>query len=360
MSKYPYISVILSVYNAELYLAESIQSILNQSYRDFELLILNDGSTDRSEQIILSFNDPRIRYFKTESNKGLIFQLNKGILNAKGKYVARMDADDISSAKRFEKQITFLEENPAIKLVGSCAEVIDEKGKATGRIIDVPKTFEAIKAGILFQCPFIHSSVMGSAEVFKKFGYSDEFPIAEDYFLWSQITKVYRTANLSEVLLHYRTHPQNVSRETEKLKLKTESLRKLFGKLFTARDFPLSEKQISAHLHLYILPQEGTKNYQLVHDWLWKLQKSNQDEKFGKQKIFDKNLGDAWYYFCLRNTKSGLLPGYFLYLKSPFRKAISSKKSILLLFHTIGSYDSMAYFYEKIRNVLLPKIRLKF
>ena len=115
----PLISVILPAYNAERFLEEAIDSILAQTYKNFELIVLNDGSTDRTEEIILSYNDPRIRYIKNESNLKLIKTLNKGIALARGKYIARMDADDISLPTRFEKEIEFMEIHPDIGVCSS-------------------------------------------------------------------------------------------------------------------------------------------------------------------------------------------------------------------------------------------------
>src|ERR1017187_7276972 len=115
----PYITVLMPVYNAAPFLREAIDSILNQTFKNFELLIINDGSTDNCEEIILTYKDPRIRYIKNETNIKLISTLNKGIKLSKGKYIVRMDADDISFPDRIEKQVNYMETNPAIALCGT-------------------------------------------------------------------------------------------------------------------------------------------------------------------------------------------------------------------------------------------------
>jgi len=116
----PAVSVVMPVYNGEKYLRESIDSILNQTYTDYEFIIVNDGSNDKTEEIILSYNDNRIRYIKNEKNLQIVKSLNRGIELAKGRYIARMDADDISLPRRFEKQITFMENNLEIGVCGTC------------------------------------------------------------------------------------------------------------------------------------------------------------------------------------------------------------------------------------------------
>src|SRR5690606_17712108 len=151
--------VILPVYNAEKYVKEAIESVLNQTYKHVEFLIINDGSTDTSKEIILQFDDPRIRYIENEQNIQLIKTLNKGIDLAKGKYIARMDADDRCSIHRFQKQIDFLERNPSYVLCGTWATIIDSNGTKTGRIKRIDSS-ALLKANMLFTTPFIHPSMM--------------------------------------------------------------------------------------------------------------------------------------------------------------------------------------------------------
>ena len=113
------ISVLMPAYNAEKYIGEAIESILNQTYKDFEFIIINDGSIDRTEDIILSYDDPRIIYLKNKENSGIVASLNNGLKQAKGQYVARMDADDISLPTRFEKQLQYMESNQHIFVLGT-------------------------------------------------------------------------------------------------------------------------------------------------------------------------------------------------------------------------------------------------
>lgn len=208
------ITVLLPVFNAEKFLASAIESILKQSFADFELLIFNDGSTDASENIILSYHDQRIFYIKNAHNKGLIATLNSGIDMARGMYIARMDADDISLPDRFLKQKNFLDSEKNIAMVACTVTVIDENGETIGpweldRKTILPKQ---IKRTMILENCIAHPTVMGKTSVFKKFKYNKAQIHIEDYDLWLRLLnhKV-AIAKIPDQLLLYRTHRASVT-----------------------------------------------------------------------------------------------------------------------------------------------------
>lgn len=208
MNNFPAVSVILPAYNAERFLKDSIDSILNQTFKDFELIILNDGSTDRTEDIILSYSDPRIRYVKNEQNLKLIKTLNKGIDLARGKYIARMDADDISLPTRFEKQVKYLETHDDIEMVGALAYMMKEDGTVT-HVSRHYVTFhpDACQFASMFECQFVHPVCMLRAGILKKLRYSESEKAmhSEDRELWSRMyLEGCRMSNIQEPLLKYR------------------------------------------------------------------------------------------------------------------------------------------------------------
>lgn len=206
----PLLSVIMSVYNGEKYLQQAIESILQQSYDDFEFLIYNDGSSDNTQSIINKYNDPRI-ILTNQKNIGLTKTLNLAIKKARGKYIARMDADDIAEPNRFEKQILFLENNPDILLCGSQANIIDEKGNFQKKYT-VPLENKKIKKGILLHNPFIHSTIIFKKELIEKIGdYNENFKFAQDYELWTRVIAKFKTANLPDCLLNYRIYKNNIT-----------------------------------------------------------------------------------------------------------------------------------------------------
>lgn len=226
------VSVIMPAYNAEKYIAAAIDSILAQSYGDFELIVINDCSQDRTEEIVLSYDDPRIVYLKNEENLGVAATLNKGLTVAKGEYIARMDADDISLPKRFEKQVAFLNANADVAVLGTNLETFNEAGPiCTGWSATEP---EQMKVDLLFACGLAHPSVMMRTCVIRELGgYDENFNGLEDYELWCRVLEKHQITTLPDILLRYRIHSgqvtQNPSAHYLELlrKLKTRQLRHL-------------------------------------------------------------------------------------------------------------------------------------
>ncbi|MEA4851608.1 MAG: glycosyltransferase [Paludibacter sp.] len=209
------VSVVMSVYNGELYLREAIESVLNQTFNDFEFIIVNDGSTDKSIEIINSYTDSRI-VIVNQKNTGLSKALNNGIAIAKGEYIARMDADDISLPDRFEKQIGFLDSHPECVIVGSNAMLIDMYGEFlfTSK---VSLDWNEIK-NVLPYSPFFHSSVIFRKEIFSQCGgYFEKIKQDfEDRILWNRMSKFGDLRNLEDPLLQYRIVPNGISNRNKK------------------------------------------------------------------------------------------------------------------------------------------------
>jgi len=213
----PYLSVVMPVYNGEQFLETAIDSILLQTFDDFEFIIINDGSTDDTHKIIYSYNDSRIKIFE-DTHMGIANALNKGISVAEGTYIARQDADDISVLYRFERQAAFLRMHPEIKLVGSYVSTIDEKEVKLGNI-EFPTKDQDIRLSILDRNTFIHGSTMFCRKSVEKIGkYNEVFALMQDYDLWLRIVEHYAVANISEVLYHYRISAESISSRNPELR----------------------------------------------------------------------------------------------------------------------------------------------
>jgi glycosyltransferase involved in cell wall biosynthesis len=212
MENNPKISVIMGVHNGEKYLRDSVESVLNQTFSDFEFIIIDDGSTDGSAEILQSYSDPHIRLYHQE-NRGLTASLNRAILLAKGRYIARQDADDISMEMRFEEQFRFLEMNPDAVIVGSSCILIDEEDKQIGSW-HFPISDMEIRLKILFRNPFCHPSVMFRSEAAKREGqlYDEKLLFAQDYDFWSRLIQFGKCANMNESLVKYRLHSDQICR----------------------------------------------------------------------------------------------------------------------------------------------------
>ena len=207
----PLITVLMPAYNAEKYIAEAISSVLSQSFTDFELLIINDGSTDATEKIVSSFTDSRIRLIN-QTNQGVAAALNMGLLNAKADIIARFDADDICMPKRLGRQHDFLINNPDHIIVGSNVQYVDMHNEYvfTGRMLAYSD--EEIRRLVLITCPLIHSAIMFQKKpVLLAGSYNIHACGFEDHFLWSKLLAYGKACNLGEILIKVRLSPESVS-----------------------------------------------------------------------------------------------------------------------------------------------------
>jgi len=210
----PTVSVLLPVYNAERYVESAVRSILTQTFRDFELIIINDGSTDGSKAILekLAAEDSRIVLI-SRPNTGYVVALNEAISRSRGLLLARMDSDDISLPTRFEKQVQHLSQNPRCVLVGTDVITMDSDGALIGRMPDIDFSHNAIDRALLRRgWPIVHPAVMMRADAVKKIGaYNTHFCPNEDHDLFLRLAEVGELANLPEVLFQYRKHSASVS-----------------------------------------------------------------------------------------------------------------------------------------------------
>lgn len=207
----PQVSVILPVYNAGEHLHAAIQSILDQTFTDLEFIIINDGSTDGSDQVIRSFTDPRIQYITTK-NQGLASSLNQAIASSKAPLIARHDHDDMAHPDRLTRQVDHLQRHPEVGLLGTWAEVVSNEEKIIG-VLEHPTDHASICYALLFDSPFVHPSVIFRRDVFEKTGGYDPDPtLFEDLDLWQRMAEITEVANLPEHLLQYRSVPTGMSR----------------------------------------------------------------------------------------------------------------------------------------------------
>ncbi|CAG1023246.1 glycosyltransferase EpsE [Methylococcales bacterium] len=207
------ITVLMPVYNGAADLRKAIDTILSQTYTQFEFLIINDGSKDESALLLDAIDDPRVKVVHQE-NMGLAATLNRGISLARGRYIARQDQDDLSHPNRLEKQLSYMEAHPECGLLGSRAEIW-VGDQPTDRTHDHPTEHGILSFDLLFNNPFVHSSVMLRKETVLSLGGYSTDPLRqppEDYELWSRMARHCKVANLPERLLIYREVPQSMSR----------------------------------------------------------------------------------------------------------------------------------------------------
>lgn len=288
------LTVLMPVYNAENYLRKAIDSVLCQKFEDFELLILNDGSTDGSVGIIKNYQDERIRLVHNEQNLGLIRTLNKGITLAQGKYIARHDADDTSHPKRFQKQLAFLENNPAYALLGTRARIWH--GRIPSPFIYAHQfSHENIKVELLFNSPFAHGSIMAKTSVLQKFLYDENYPVAEDYELWSRVASEYSVANLPEILYNYRFHAGGESViKTQVLLASVQSIR---ANALLNMGFSIEEIDPNAHFLLAsrgVVQRYSEEDISKIALWIERILLKNKETQTYPHELLSQQLGTLW------------------------------------------------------------------
>lgn len=249
----PKVSVLMSVYNNAPYLEKAVQSILNQTFSDFELIIVDDGSTDESATIIQNQSDSRIRFLQNEDNNGLAKSLNRGLDIAKGDYIARMDGDDISLPHRLETQVKFLDQHPEIGVLGSRMQVISADDERLFNY-DVPLEHSLIVWNLFFGWTFAHPTVMMRAHLLKEVdGYNTSIAAAQDVELWSRLVGRTQFANLPEKLVQYRTH--ELATSIQKIEQQRQVLRETTRKLLVRLDLETDDTMIDLYIKM-----RNTKN----------------------------------------------------------------------------------------------------
>lgn len=248
-AKYSYlVSVVIPCYNAEKYIKECIESVCAQTYANIEIIVINDGSTDKTAKILSQIKDNRLKILSNKKNRGIAYSLNKGLEAAQGKYIARLDADDKMLPDRIALQVDFLEQHPTYAMVGSSQILIDEQGNVL-QYIAYPETNAEIQAFKYFLNPFSHPTVTLRAEIVKPLGYSKEYLHCEDYALWFRITEKYPVANLPQYTTFQRLHKHNISRE--KRKEQQENAFALLLDEFDRKELALSDNELKLHSAIF-------------------------------------------------------------------------------------------------------------
>jgi glycosyltransferase involved in cell wall biosynthesis len=281
----PLISVVLPVYNVAPYIKESINSILNQTIQDFEVIIIDDCSTDKTIEVANSFNDSRIKIITKEKNKGLIDSLNIGFKAAKGKYIARMDGDDISDLKRFEKQLFVLENNPEIKVCGCWLQAFGKDNK----LIKHKEHHEQILVNMMVHCSMSLGAVMLDRVWAEGECFDENKKHVEDYDFWSRVIWKGKLYNIQEVLYHYRIHENQVSNTFNEIQRKGDVPIKLV--FFKKLDYNLAKFEDS-FLKKMLLQNEffSVEELILFLKWFTTLQKQNRRLRIYKQPEFNQVL----------------------------------------------------------------------
>ncbi|NOR46192.1 MAG: glycosyltransferase [Candidatus Delongbacteria bacterium] len=328
-NQHPSISVIMSVYNGELYLNESINSILKQTFQDFKFIITDDCSTDNSLSIIEKYmqDDDRIILMKNKENFGLTKNLNRMLAIASGKYIARMDADDISLPTRFEKQYEYLEKYPEIGVLGTNISFFG----ISKHITSLPVDNEKIRVALLFENVIMHPSVMIRISVLtdNKLTYDESFKISQDYDLWCRLQQKTKFNNLKDVLLRYRFENYNITNSTSK-DYRNSYLKQIFSNQLNTLGIEPTDKELLMHIAFSKgKPMISFEDVIVLKKWLLNILQYNRKYKIYKESTLEYTISRYWFVICTSSTNLGfgIFKNYYtLKLKNRY------KPSCLLFF----------------------------
>lgn len=352
MIKEPLVSVITPVYNGDKFIMCAIDSILCQSFVDFEYILIDDGSTDESARIISSYSDPRIRLLANGTNIGVAASKNRGISESRGKYIAFLDCDDMARPERLSEQVRFLEKHADFGLIGTWVEIIDETGKPTGNVWKNDAIAEKVAAHLLFHNYFAQSSVMLRksalpAELFRA------IPLAEDYDLWTRLVAVTKAVNLPKVLVQYRIHTNSTSRiNADMMDFFVKGIIK--DQLNTMGLNPNNE-ELQLHVNLGRCIYTKNKNFvSEVEKWLNKLLVANEHVRTYAKKEFAEIVHEIWTNSCATNAESSLFEIY-KYITSRLTY-LGHAGAVNMFEHTVAYL--VKYFKQLIANKKLKKINV--
>jgi len=319
----PKVSVVIPVYNRARYIGQAIDSILAQSLRDFELIVVDDGSTDGTPEAVEKIGDPRIRLVRSPENLGIPQTRNRGLQEARGEYVAWLDSDDMALPHRLQAQVDFLDRAPGVALVGSWAGTINDGGSWIPRYKVLPTLPEEVGARLLLRCPILQYSMMGRAEVLKELGYREDYPVCQDFDLFVRLFERHGLANLPRILVRRRFHAGRVTRDKSDL-VKSMNQR-IASQQIEALGVDATAEDLEQHFRLPRLNKQDTPPdlgfVQWAEDWCRRLIAANDRQPIYEPKTLRRTLGRNWLEACLYAlpTAPGAVLGHMR--RSPLQKS---------------------------------------
>jgi glycosyltransferase involved in cell wall biosynthesis len=310
--KIPKVTVLMPVHNGGSYLPEAVNSILAQTFSDFEFLIVDDASTDQTVAFLQGIRDPRIRLLKSEQRLQIARALNLGLDHARGEWIARMDADDISLPDRLSRQLDFLEKHPD---VGLCGGRITYFGFYTGRFHDLPLSYEDVRSSALFDNPFTHPTVMMRRDLFERYGlrYDPDFCPADDYELWVRAMNHFPVMNMDRVVLRYRTHKGSLT-SMEWTDMDAHSYR-IAARELQAVGLDVDQDTVRFHRNIGRIGNREIreiKDLRRAEQWLQRILAANDQTKYYPPEALRRAVGDIWYRVCYHARIRGFATlGYY-------------------------------------------------
>ena len=320
MTRGPEITVLMPVHNGAAHVREAAESILSQTFRDFEFLVVDDASDDRTVEILESLGDPRLRLVKSRERLRFSGALNLGLDQSRGEWIARMDADDIALPDRLARQREFLRARPEIGLCGGLATAF---GLRQGPYFRPPMTHPEIQAYLLFDSPFVHPTVMVRRDLLERHGlrFDPAFCPADDYELWSRAARLFPVANLDRVVLRYRVHGASLTEAT--WGDMDACAARVAGRELQALGMTVDDETLHFHRNLgrgRCFPIDDAATLARAEDWLTRLVAANDAVRRYDPDAFRRVVAGIWFSACYHAGQTGLNM-VRRYAASPLRRA---------------------------------------
>ena len=314
----PTVTVLMPVFNGASYLREALESVTAQAYEDFEFIIIDDGSSDNSAEIIAAHPDRRIKFIRNERNLGIATTLNRGLQMARGQLIARMDCDDICYRYRLGYQVRFLQEHADVAVCGSWVEVF---GDAAPAIWKYPQQHNAIVCGLIFECVLAHPSIMLRTSMLDNAGlrYDPSMSYAQDYDLWVRCAQKFSLSNIPRVLLKYRIHGNSIGSAASARQV--ASADKVRETQIRRLGIEPSDADMALHRSLSLHRFEMSSEYlDRAEEWLRRLLEANTRKGIYPQTQFLSIVGARWREACRFCTPMGM-SAYLRFRNSPLSAA---------------------------------------
>lgn len=300
----PRVTVLMPVHDGAAYLRPAVESVLAQSHRELELLVVDDGSRDESPEIVASYRDPRVRLHRRAENRGVVATLNEGLALVDTEYVARMDADDVAHPERIARQVAFLDRNPDVAVLGTAVKDI---GAARGKY-RLPLSHGEIRARLLFDWAIAHPTVMLRPAVLRAHGlrYDPAYRHAEDYALWVEVAARAKVANLPDRLLLYRHHERQVS--ARQRQEQHECMRRVWLRALALAGVEASAEEAALHREVATATFEASPEFlERAERWLLRV-RDEGSRAFGEEAAdgLRREVAQRWARVCRRSRALGL------------------------------------------------------
>lgn len=296
----PRVTVFVPVHNREDMICVAVNSILAQTFTDFELVVVDDGSTDRTVEVLERYDDPRLRVERNPSNLGIPATRNRGLELARGEYIALLDSDDHAYPERLARQVRYLDAHPDITQVGSWCSFMDAGGKMLGKVRRQPTRSDDIHAHMLFHCPLVNRTVMARTAVLREAGYDTDYPRCQDYDMHARlIANGHALANLPEILVCGREHPGRFTGQTSGIG--RERKMAIYARMLARIDIEANDDELAGH-HALTRPTERPLSAEeflgWAEAWLWRIKQANRVRPVYPEPSLSRALGAIWALNC--------------------------------------------------------------